>query len=438
MIKYILIVFSFLTVSLNAQHTVSGTFSPAKKYPWLLVYKLDPYTLAFAQDTPIKNGKFSITFPKTSTKGTYRFVYGLPQDEFYFDVIYNGTENIEFSFEATKGVSFITSEDNKIYSSYFREINKQEQKILNFYSAKKTDRKEFKTLTEELNKIQTSFELQSKDCLSHSFIVANNPYIPANYESSNDYLLHKKEAFFRKLDFTNTTLQHSRFLSDKIFNYLQLSSNLEQNSISKAEKSGRLKQVSTQLKGTKDAFKTQIFYTLWQQLTNIKDNSAADYIYDSYLKNLALKLKKETIIKTIEIHQKLRFGAIAPEITWNKGADEKKLSNLKGADHYVVVFWSSGCPHCLKELPSLQKGIKGISKVTTLAIGLEDNAINWTKESGKLPDFKHALALGKWDSKYVGMYAITQTPSYFILDKNKKIVAKPEDYKGVVSFLNKK
>ena len=197
MIKYILIVFSFLTVSLNAQHTVSGTFSPAKKYPWLLVYKLNPYTQVFAQESPIKDGKFSITFPETSTKGTYRFVYGLPQDKYYFDVIYNGAENIEFSFEASKGVTFITSEDNKIYSSYFLEINKQEQKILDFYSAKKTNREEFKTLTEELNKIQTSFELQSKNCLSHSFIVANNPYIPVGYESSNDYLSHKKEAFLK-------------------------------------------------------------------------------------------------------------------------------------------------------------------------------------------------------------------------------------------------
>ena len=90
-------------------------------------------------------------------------------------------------------------------------------------------------------------------------------------------------------------MQHSRFLSDKLFNYLQLSSNLEQNSISKAEKMSRLKQVSTQLKDTKDDFKTQMFYTLWQQLTKIKDNSAADYIYDSYLKDLALKLKKKRL-----------------------------------------------------------------------------------------------------------------------------------------------
>jgi hypothetical protein len=42
----------------------------------------------------------------------------------------------------------------------------------------------------------------------------------------------------------------------------------------------------------------------------------------------------------------------------------------------------------------------------------------------------------EWDCAYVDDYAVTATPSFYLLDKDKKIVYKPFDFKELVDFVN--
>lgn len=108
---------------------------------------------------------------------------------------------------------------------------------------------------------------------------------------------------------------------------------------------------------------------------------------------------------------------------------------MEAAKKYLIVFWSSTCSHCLQQLPELHKRIKDIPNITVLAIGLEDDEENWKLESAKLPGFTHGIALGKWESPYTTLYDIHQTPTYYILDRDKRILAKPEDYEKAIKFL---
>jgi hypothetical protein len=43
--------------------------------------------------------------------------------------------------------------------------------------------------------------------------------------------------------------------------------------------------------------------------------------------------------------------------------------------------------------------------------------------------------LGKWESPYADIYDIQQTPTYYVLDNEKRIVARPGDYEEVLKFL---
>ena len=86
----------------------------------------------------------------------------------------------------------------------------------------------------------------------------------------------------------------------------------------------------------------------------------------------------------------------------------------------------------------LHKELLNYENVRVVAVGLEDNDTFWKQEIRSLPSFQHAIALGKWESDYAQLFGIKQTPTYFILDKDKRFLASPEDNKEVVSFLNKK
>lgn len=168
---------------LQSQHTISGTFSPAKEYKWLIAYRLLPGSQAYIAETEINGGKFSLTIPENAQSGMYRLVYALTQDEFYFDAIYNGTENVILAFDAVSGVSFSTSEENKIFNDYFQDMNTLERQIISFYADRKSDVSTSEDLIEKLEATQKSYEQKSEGKIAGVFIRANTPYLPDGYES---------------------------------------------------------------------------------------------------------------------------------------------------------------------------------------------------------------------------------------------------------------
>ena len=109
-------------------------------------------------------------------------------------------------------------------------------------------------------------------------------------------------------------------------------------------------------------------------------------------------------------------------------------------EYYVVVFWSSTCSHCLHEIPILESFVKTREKgfVKVVAVGLEDDDKTWPNTIKQFPDFIHVLGLGKWDNKIGDDYDVTATPTYFILDKAKRIIDKPDDVEALKSFFKEK
>jgi len=438
LLKKILLLFTLcFTFILEAQHTISGNLSPANDYKWLIAYRLNPDHQNYIADTAVKNGAFSLNIPANAQTGMYRLVYAVPQEEFYFDFIYNGQEDIVLSFDSLKGLSFTSSNENLLYTRYFKEIHGLEKEIAQFYSEKKQDRNLFLNLHKKLAAVQKSFETQSQGMLSGHFISANKPYIPLAYEDVESYVNHKRNHYFDALDFNDRVLQGSDFLRDKVVNYVFTALPQHQSPSKEMEPViiENVKELAQELENVSAINKVQLYYSLWTQASNDNLNTVADFIYNNYLKSLATATNKSEIIKKIEIQNRLRLGAIAPEITWKAGSITKKLSDLIGARNYVIVFWSSTCSHCLQQLPEFHKALKNISNTKVLAIGLEDDDVTWKKESAKLSGFIHGISLGKWESPYADIYDIHQTPTYYILDKEKRIVARPDDYQEVLKFL---
>lgn len=423
----------------QAQHTISGTFSPAKDYSWLIAYRLKPGNQVYVADTAIKDGKFILKVPENAEPGTYRLVYAVPQEEFYFDVTYNGKEDIELAFETDSVPMFTTSKENILFSTYFREIQEMERQLITFYSSGSSDPESFAKITQNYMAMQHSYLERSENLMVKEFIKANRPYIPPRHEPLEEYVKNRKNHYFDAIDFTNPVLQASGFLTDKIANYVFTALPLEQISQSETEKAiqENIETVTTKLEGLEGTYKFHIYYTVWAQAAASSFNETSDFVYSTYLKSLADSTGNQKIKTEIETHNRLRIGAKAPEMEWQVSGSIKKLSTLEGAENYILIFWSSNCSHCLKELPALHKESQKNENVKVIAIGLEDDEVTWKLESERLANFEHAIALGKWGSNYAKLYDIHSTPTYFILDSNKRIIAKPESDKEVVEFLEK-
>jgi hypothetical protein len=73
-----------------------------------------------------------------------------------------------------------------------------------------------------------------------------------------------------------------------------------------------------------------------------------------------------------------------------------------------------------------------------VAVGLEDEKESWEAMTNEYAEFINILDLDKWSSQKVKDYGITAIPTYLVLDVDKKILAKPEDFEELKSMFETK
>lgn len=439
MIKKHLIIFILLPMLALAQHSVIGNFSPSEDYKMAIIYKVTPKDAVYVAHTNIdENGAFEIVLDSTVSKGMFRLVYGVPQEENNFDFIYNTKEDIVFDFNSETGIEFKNSVENQLITSYTNSMGMVSQSIGMYFRQQLHDTTALETIFKTQLETQNQFEKTAKGTIALNFIKANKPYIPNKYEDIKTYINNLRIHFFDNVDFNNEILQSSNFLVERVLNFVfgMANSGDEEDEIYIKN----IDDVAAILKPVNPITKLYLFEVLWQQMVDANIETVASYIVDKYLMKGAIALKEKELITEIESYKRIALGSIAPDFAFEveeKGAITRTaLHKLNQAEQYVIVFWSSTCGHCLKELPELHEMMQVYTqdRMKVIAIGLEDEQMRWKSETYNYPLFTHVLGLGKWDNEIGNNYNVTSTPAYFVLDKDKKIILKPYDFEAFKSY----
>ena len=429
--KKLIFALLLLPTLMLAQHKISGTFSPASSYKAAILYKLNPTSHEYINNADIVNGNFELSLDATLKPGMYRIVYAIPQDQYSFNFIYNN-EDIVFKYDLDHGATFQLSNENILLNTYKDKMHDVKSKINTFYATSNQDKAEFMACISELKTIQDKAETDSKGMLAHDFIVAEKPYIPTTFEDAPTYFNNYKKNYFKAIDFSNPVLQNSSFLMDSALSYTFIFVDKQLENSSYKNNIDDVVRVTSKVK----AIQKSILEVLWNQFKERNNEEVANYISSTYLEKLLDPVKDKTLLTDMKTFQKTAIGTVAPDFSWPSKQGSDKLSQLSGKDYYVVTFWSSTCSHCFEELPVLKDYIANKPNIQVLAIGLEDERPNWEKTIADYPEFTQIYGYGKWNNPTSVTYGVTGTPSFFVLDKDKKIIAKPEDVKELVTFLN--
>ena len=89
----------------------------------------------------------------------------------------------------------------------------------------------------------------------------------------------------------------------------------------------------------------------------------------------------------------------------------------------------------MEELPKVKTLVADKPNLKVIAFALEDGKEAWAYTIKNFPDFTHVLGLQRWDNPTVRTYGITSTPTYFLLDQDKTIIAKPYAYEDLEKTL---
>jgi len=438
-VKRILFLIALLPSILLAQNTIKGKFSPAKDYNFALLYKVKPTLSDYVSNAEIQeDGSFEFKLDSTNTKGMYRLVYGVPQEDYNFDIIYNGKEDIELTFNSETGVEFKKSTENKLIASYTNSMSMVTQSIGNYFSQESKDTTALKAIFKTQKETQENFENATKDTIALEFIKANKPYIPQQVQDVKTYINNLKTHYFDHVDFNNKTLQSSNFLEERMLNYVFGMSSDSKDELENYKEN--IDVVHSYMKDAPNEVQRILLFDLWQQMSDLGFESIANYIAENYLMDVAVSLNDQELLHALILYKNISKGNVAPDFDIEiKEKDKfitKRLSELQGAENYIIVFWSSTCSHCLDEVPQLQTYVKSLEKdkVKVIAIGLEDEPYRWKDLTYTYSEFIHVYGEGKWDNKIGDDYGVSSTPTYFILDKDKKIISKPIDFKDLKAF----
>lgn len=184
-----------------------------------------------------------------------------------------------------------------------------------------------------------------------------------------------------------------------------------------------------------------------------------DYFYRGYesngmdagIKILEPYLNDSTCLtsKRLEIARRLKgietliAGSKAPDISIKD--DNGNLFELStynpNKDYILILFWSAGCSHCVeladKIYPWFQQ-IEVSKKLAIVAISLDDTELDikaWEQKKTEMKGLEHIHDSEGVRSKVAGDYYVLATPTMFLLDKEKKIIAKPENAEQLLQVL---
>lgn len=449
--KKIVYLLFLISSFLQAQYTVNGTMTTTLDTDWVILYKIEGSRQKFVQNTTIKKetivvdgkqqeiGTFSFQLQNDTTIGSYRISYRTKGPGF-LDFIFN-KENISFTFHPDypeQTVLFSESEENIIFKNYLQQISKQQQKldslqVLAFRESNSKLKKEYKTTLAALKKVQNSYLDSTKSMYVQPFIKATLRVNPSEIKTkTNEYLSNMRATFFNNMDFSNKTLLNSSFLVDRITDYVFYINYSEDKEMQQKLYKESVEKVFSKI--SNDGFKKDVIEFLIGQFEEIKNLEMIDYLFENYYDTLPESLQNKQF-KTEKLAElATEVGRIAPDFSWTENGKKLKLSTLQDADNYVLVFWSAECSHCLKEIPILYKLTQN-KNLKVVAFGMETNDVKWKSMIKTLPNWHHVLGLNKWENKTARTYNINATPTYFVLNANKKITAKPdslEDVKGII------
>jgi thiol-disulfide isomerase/thioredoxin len=118
------------------------------------------------------------------------------------------------------------------------------------------------------------------------------------------------------------------------------------------------------------------------------------------------------------------------------------LHDIK-ARYTILYFWECDCGHCQKQTPILYEVYqrlkdKGVQVVAVHTLGGEEGKVKWINHVNEHGYYEWINCWNPYDFEYKNIYDISSTPQLFILDEDKKIVAKriaPEQAEQIINAL---
>ena len=236
--------------------------------------------------------------------------------------------------------------------------------------------------------------------------------------------------YFDYIDFSDPRIASNPFLTNKVLDYLfNYTERSEQGVKSSIDKLLNLPKMHPKVQSF-------VIDLLVDFFTEKNAAEFLDHINRNYLGNCELPLSESTLAK-MESMVKFKKGDAVPILKMENQAGRKVPLTALTGDLNVLVFWTSWCPHCVRELPKLQalhSEMQG--KLGVYAVSLDTNKIEWINTINEqqlkwlnVNDFKG------WETEALSSFNITSTPTLVLLDDKLNWIGRASSFDGMADLV---
>jgi peroxiredoxin len=432
--------FAFATNGYKIQLSVSNL----KNTPAYLAFYFNGKT--YSKDTTILNTKGQGTFAKNEKLPEGIYIVYFDSNK-YFDVLVGADQNIQFKVD-TADFSHVTvtgaSESVKFQQlvNYMSSKYKEQVELRNSYNEKKIDSlsytKEYKRLTDDVSNYQNELIEKNKGTFLADFIKGTISVPVPEFEELADSLRpmakyqYSKKHFFDNIDLKDPRFLRTPYFSSKVDNFIsrhiiQIPDSVAEVAIDLIERS----------RGNAETFQTMTTKMMNYALSsNIMGMDAmwlklADKYYLSGEASWSDSTWLENLRKEADKVRYNQIGMEAHNLIVRDSTDKIiQLWNLN-KEIVLVYFYEPSCGHCKKTTPVLHDSVYAKWKdhgFEVLAFYTQTDKEEWMNfvHKNKLTDW-----INVWDpyrqSQFWKYYDTSSTPGLYLINKDKKIIAKKVD-----------
>ncbi|MCB9192246.1 MAG: DUF5106 domain-containing protein [Flavobacteriales bacterium] len=427
----------------------------------------------YIKDSTKVDAKGSFTFKGDESLDQGIYITVMPPDNKYFEVIVD--EDQKFSMTSKYGnpirdMKVSGHEENKRFYEYLKYL--EDQKTKSTPLSKKAEElkaadslgfretPEFKKLQEELAVIDEEVkEYKNKfiadypnALLSKVFQASKDPDIPEaplleNGKPDSTFAYrYFKEHYWDNVDFSDerlirTPVYHSKLQKFMAKTVYQIPDSIVKEASILVEKTRK----------SKELFKYTVFWITSHFETSKQMGMDAVFVHmakNYYMTGQAFWADSTTIAKISDRARKLDYsliGKTAPNLIMKDTAGVFQILHAIQKDYTVAYFWDPDCGHCKKVTPKVKEFYDKFKKELDVEIYAvctnADEREGWVKYINEHNLDWINVEDPEQKTAYKYLYDIYSTPVIYLLDKEKKIIAKrlgAEDLEGFIRHHRKK
>lgn len=426
---------------------IQGTIEHAEEGPVLLAsFHGDQFRVVDSMET--SSGFFYFVLPGDATPGIYRIIYADRVGEVryqnrFVEFIFNG-ENMEILVSSTElgpAPYFENSLENLVYQEFMDFELGYEAELMALYSQLYPRRaaadqdsvvRRYNELQRERSHYMDSLTLLYPDLYAIRIMNAfRSPFVPGemSHQQRIDTL---KQCFFDHAAIEDPALLAAPVYSYKLIDYLSLYKDLSLEMDQQEEQFiEAVDQIMVHVSPDQD-LRDFVVEFLLEGFEMLNMEQVQMHLVDHYLDQACESDVVELVLSRMQGYKKMSPGEQAPDFILRDV--EGSLHQLSRMEHswVLVVFWSGTCEACQKLMPELQEWYESERSLDLeiVAISIDTAASHFEYLHEQLePRWITARDPLGWNGKVPSDYHVYATPTLFLLDRQRTIVAKPSSFR---------